>query len=342
MRKCEGSHGGEDANAPEGDPSGLAVSPPAGRVLPLAPLVMRWIIRMVRKGASGASGASGTRTRLGYCLLCLAAAAALTPSAGPAQATEAAGAARVIDLTYDVYLGGFHIFSFDVDMTLQADRYRVLAEGETRGMVDLLYAWDVKAVAEGSDLGGRIAPDSYVVESAWQSEQRSLELGFAGEGRYELRRDPPPEPDPEVDSRLPETLPPEIVDPLSLAIAASRAVARNGSCEQTLPVFDGQRRYDVFLRQVGPAILPPNEYALYDGPALRCSFRVERISGFRKTPRADRKPAAAPPILWLAEIGQDLPPLPVRYEGEIALGSIVVHLTGAEVRDAPGDLGSAE
>ena len=43
--------------------------------------------------------------------------------------------ARMVDLTYDVYLGGLHIFTFDVDMTLQPDRYHVVAEGGTQGMV---------------------------------------------------------------------------------------------------------------------------------------------------------------------------------------------------------------
>lgn len=277
-----------------------------------------------------------------------AAAAAIGLSAGPARAAESAAetaaetsAARVLDLTYDVYLGGLHIFTFDVDMNLQPDRYRVTAEGETRGMMDWLYAWDVRLAAEGSDEDGRIAPHRYVVESAWQSEQRSLELGFAAEGRYELQRDPPPEPDPDVDSRLPESLPPGIVDPLSLALAASRSLAETGRCDQTLPVFDGQRRYDLFVRHVDTAILPPSDYSIYDGPAVRCSFRVERISGFRKD-RRQGQDDGAPPLLWVAEIRADLPPLPVRYEGQIALGAIVVHLTGAEVRSVPGELEAEE
>lgn len=276
-------------------------------------------------------------TRLSSLCLALAAAGA----AAPVRAAETSPA-QVIDLTYDVYLGGLHIFTFDVDMMLQPDRYRVMAEGETRGMMDWLYAWDVRLAAEGSDEDGRLAPRNYVVESAWQSEQRSLELGFAGEGRYELQRDPPPEPDPEVDSRLPETLPPGIVDPLSLALAASRSLAENGRCDQTLPVFDGQRRYDVFVRHVDTAILPPSEYSIYDGPAVRCSFRVERISGFRKDRRQGRQGDTAPPTIWVAEIRADMPPLPVRYEGQIALGSIVVHLTGAEMRSVPGDLEAEE
>jgi hypothetical protein len=37
----------------------------------------------------------------------------------------------------------------------------------------------------------------------------------------------------------------------------------------------------------------------------------------------------------MASLRPDLPPIPVRYEGEIKLGKIVVHLTRAEFRTEP-------
>jgi hypothetical protein len=242
--------------------------------------------------------------------------------------------ARTVDLTYDVYLGGLHIFTFDIDMALQPDRYRVTAEGATQGMVGWLYEWQTKLAAEGLDRNGRIEPQRYDVESNWQGNQRTVQLGFAEEGRYDLQRTPPPEPDPDIEGGLPETLPEGIVDPLSLAVAASRVLEENGRCDQTLPVFDGQRRYDLTLTHIDAATLPPSEYSVYHGPAVRCSFSMKRISGFRKSWRTKRQVAAdaSPPTIWLAPIRQDLPPLPVRYDGAIALGNIVIHLTKAQVR----------
>lgn len=264
---------------------------------------------------------------------CLAIAGALSLAPAPAHAAEVP-AARIVDLTYDVYLGGLHIFTFDVDMTLQPDRYRVAAQGATQGMVGWLYEWQTKLAAEGLDRNGRIEPQRYDVQSNWQGNQRTVQLGFAEEGRYDLQRTPPPEPDPDVEGGLPETLPDGIVDPLSLAVVASRALEENGRCDQTLPVFDGQRRYDLTLTHIDAAALPRNEYSVYHGPAVRCSFSMKRISGFRKSWRTKRQVAAdaSPPTIWLAPIRQDLPPLPVRYDGAIALGNIVIHLTKAQVR----------
>ncbi|WP_119303697.1 DUF3108 domain-containing protein [Dongia deserti] len=277
--------------------------------------------------------------RLTFLCVGLALATAASLSSVPARAATASPA-RVIDLTYDVYLGGLHIFTFDVDMTLQPDQYRVTAEGGTRGTVGWLYKWDMKLAAEGLDQNGRIEPRRYVAETDWQSNQRTVHLGFAEGGRYDLQQTPPPEPDPDIEGGLPETLPDGIVDPLSLAVAASRTLKENGHCSQTVPVFDGRRRFDLVMQHVDEAMLPPSEYSIYQGPAVRCSFSMKRISGFRKSWRSGRQwddDSSAPPTIWVASIQQDLPPVPVRYDGAIRLGRIVVHLTNAQVRTEPAN-----
>ena len=270
--------------------------------------------------------------------LCVGLALASAAGLSPARAAEAA-AARTLDLTYEVYLGGLHIFTFDVDMTLQPDRYRVAAEGATQGMIGWLYGWQTRLVAEGLDRNGRIAPQRYDAQSNWQGNQRTVQLGFGEGGRYQLERTPPPEPDPDVEGGLPETLPEGTVDPLSLAVAASRSLAENGRCDQTLPVFDGQRRYDLTLTHIDEATLPLSDYSIYQGPAVRCSISMKRISGFRKSWRSKRQwdASSSAPTIWIAAIQPDLPPVPVRYDGAIMLGNIVIHLTKADVRT-----GSAE
>ena len=278
-------------------------------------------------------------TRLAFPSVGLALAGAVSLSCSPAQGVEAMPA-RVADLTYEIYLGGLHIFTFDVDMTLRPDRYRVTAAGGTRGVIGWLYKWDTNLTAEGFDRNGRIEPHRYVAETNWQSNQRTTQLSFMAGGRYDLQQTPPPEPDPDVEGALPDVLPEGTVDPLTFALAATRTLERSGRCDQTVPVFDGRRRFDLTVRQTGQTSLPPSGHSIYQGPAVRCSFSMKRISGFRKSGRTSRQwdaGSAAPPIIWVASIRQDLPPVPVRYEGAIALGHIVIHLTKAEVRTEPAE-----
>jgi hypothetical protein len=152
-----------------------------------------------------------------------------------------------------------------------------------------------------------------------------------------LKQDPPPEPDPDIEGALPATLPDGIVDPLSFALSASRSLAQSGRCDQTVPVFDGQRRSNAIVKQLGPTVLPPNQYSMYQGPAMRCSLGIERISGFRKSLRTNQE--SEPPVLFMASVLRDLPPVPVRYESEIKLGKMIVHLVKADFRTATSAFG---
>jgi hypothetical protein len=241
---------------------------------------------------------------------------------------------EVAQLKYDVYVGGLHIYTLAVDMVLQSGRYRLSARGETQGVVGMVYTWDTDLTADGVDRDGRVEAQRYLSRTQWQSRGRTVTLGFGANGRYTLRQDPPPEPDPDIEGALPTSLPNGVVDPLSFAIAAARALAKTGRCDQTVPVFDGQRRFNVIVTNIGPATLQPSRYSIYQGPAMRCGLGIERISGFRKSLRAKREQEerSTPPTIWVAQIKPELPPIPVRYDGEIGLGKIVVHLTDAAFR----------
>ncbi|MFN4281118.1 MAG: DUF3108 domain-containing protein [Alphaproteobacteria bacterium] len=278
------------------------------------------------------------RSRAAACAGLLLAASAMSARAAdaPLAAVSQAGQpGQIMELGYEVYLGGMHIFSLQVDMALRPGSYSVAAEGGTRGFIGWLYKWDLKVGAEGHDQAGEIRPRVYSAATDWQKNPRTMRLAFQSGGAYDVQRTPPPEPDPDDEIELPSRLPENIVDPLSLAVAATRALSENGKCEQTLPVFDGQRRYDLQIKDFGEAAIAQNRYSIYHGPATRCGFTMQRISGFSKKWRASRQwdeDSASPPTVWLAPIRAGLPPVPVRYEGAIALGNMVVHLTKAEVR----------
>jgi hypothetical protein len=261
---------------------------------------------------------------------------AAAPSTSPASTSPAStSVGRVVDLSYEVYLGGLHIFSMSVDMALRPGSYSLAAAGGTRGMIGWIYKWDVKLASEGADASGAIRPKSYSSVTDWQSTPKTMKLAFGEGGSYDVQRNPPEEIDVADEGEPPASLPAGTVDPLSLAVAATRALAASGKCEQTLPVFDGKRRYDLIVKDLGEATIAKNDYSIYAGPALRCGFTMERISGFSKKRRYTRQwdeETSAPPTVFLAQIRPDLPPLPVRYEGAIALGNLVIHLTKAEVR----------
>lgn len=261
-----------------------------------------------------------------------AAAGGPPPASRPAAVPESP---RTLQLAYQVYAGGLHIFDFDVDLSLKPDGYAIAAAGETRGMVGWIYRWTIRMAAEGAKQDGDLRPRRYDTVTDWQNQPKSMRLSFLPQGRYDVARVPPETADPNDEGELPARLPEDVVDPLSLAVIATRTLAETGRCDQALPVFDGKRRYDIRIADLGPGQVQRNRYSIYHGPAVRCRFAMERISGFSKKRRYSSQwdeETDAPPIVWMATVRDGFPPVPVRYEGAIALGSIVIHLTRAEAR----------
>ena len=263
-------------------------------------------------------------------------------AAEPVAATSAPQLARRMLLTYDVYLGGLHAFSFDLRLVLGPVGYRIDASGGTRGMTAMLYKWDVALTAQGvadglapSETGpAAVRPQRYVTVNSGRQEPRTLLLAFEDGGAYSVKQTPTPtSADADEHDDLPHRLPADIVDPLSGALLATQTLADTGRCEQTLPVFDGKRRYNLLIRDAGEARVPKSRYSVFEGAAVMCQFTMERISGFK----AKRRYASQwdddkdePPTLYLAKVRDGLPPVPVRFTGALALGSMVVHLSKVE------------
>lgn len=300
---------------------------------------------VLQRGLSGwrpSFGPGSQRWRFAALLtmLLLAASGAVTYAAStaptmpvqPHSQPQPQPSSRTMALTYEVYAGGLHIFSFDVNLSLQPERYRIAAAGGTRGITSVLYKWDVNLTAEGRHL----QPARYVTVNTGRQPTKTMQLEFAKGGSFTIMREPP-EPVDEVaeaeEGPLPTSLPSNIADPLSAGLVASQALARNGSCEQAIPVFDGKRRYNLLIHDAGTGDVPKSRISIYQGPATLCHFTMERISGFKK----HRRYAAQwdedkdePPTLWVAKVREDMPPIPVRFTGAVALGSIIVHLTKIE------------
>jgi hypothetical protein len=234
---------------------------------------------------------------------------------------------RHLVLTYEVHAGGLHVFSFEVDLGLESQGYKISASGGTRGISSFLYKWDVELAA----LGGPMRPKRYVTVSAGRQPTKTMQLDFIEDGSFSITRNlPDPAGETSEESELPSRLPDNIVDPLSATLAAARHLAATGRCEQTIPVFDGKRRYDLSFHDNGVGEVPDSRISIYRGAANLCGFTLTRISGFKKVRHyAGRSDAekVEPPKLWIAKVRDDMPPVPVRYSGTIGIGHIVVHLT---------------
>lgn len=237
---------------------------------------------------------------------------------------------RHLALTYEVYAGGMHSLTFDVALTLEPEGYRMTAVGGTRGFVSLFQKMDVTLAA----MGERMRPERYAMVNSSEQPTKTMQLKFIEGGAFSVTRNLPERHDDTAEeAELPMHLPANIADPMSAALIAAQHLDASGRCAQTLPVFDGQRRYDVTFLDKGSTQMPKSRIGVYDGTAVVCGVAIQRISGFKKPRNKSSqwdKNSDDPPTLWLARVRPDMPPVPVRFSSALPLGSVVVHLTKVE------------
>ena len=133
---------------------------------------------------------------------------------------------------------------------------------------------------------------------------------------------------PEDDDRLPvkEGMKLATIDALSAALVTSlSAMSEANRCNMSVPIFDGRRRYNVHIKgEEEQAVEGP----VYSGDAYRCELKIERIAGHSRSPWMPQRDDESADV-WFARLAPAWTPIPVRFEADIGMGSLVIHLVHA-------------
>ncbi|MFT5540219.1 MAG: hypothetical protein ACI82H_001747 [Alphaproteobacteria bacterium] len=256
----------------------------------------------------------------------------------PVVSEVGAGKEQVLTLGYNVYLGGLHIFAFTTDIALANESYSIKGRGESRGIIQVFWRWAAKLAVGGTIGPEGVRPQIYNVDTFRERRNRSMQLSFDQGGKYTTRRMPVDTPHRAAKRQLPDLVPAGTIDPLSVAMLIGRNVANGKGCNVKLPVFDGNRQYDLSFTDLGKDVVTPTHYSVFAGEAHRCQFKMKRVSGFRK-PRTYmlswNEGVLDPPEVWVAKLVPQIPPVPVRMDGDLNLGALRIYLVWAEFAGKP-------
>lgn len=245
--------------------------------------------------------------------VCWAALATAVLLAAPAIAGEP------IVLDYDIRYGPLRLVEMRTTADVDESRYTAVADVRTVGMAAMLFPWQSQARSAGRRAKSGLQPREHRSEGQYRGERRRVEIRYAEAGPVETSIEPPPEDD------FREAVPAEMlagtIDPLTATLAVL-----DSDCRGRLRIFDGRRRYDLALEDLGHGDVEPSSYRLYAGPARRCRARVEALGGFwQEDPRHSEKPTTLD--YWVAQPNPHLPPVPVYVELAGARGTLRIHLT---------------
>ena len=268
----------------------------------------------------------------------------------PTNAAEANGTARPLDLGaldiaapqtgqmlqigYEIHVGGFHLASVDLVEVVDGNHYVAATLLTTKGLAEAIDSSDIKAVSTGNIQGHLVIPRTYNSDVTTTDNHQLVGLLFDhGEPlsvdshpTYDLMRYP-----------VAPELKLNTVDPLSAALFLSlgSSVDDTAKCGRTVPIFDGKRRYNLKLNYIHDDSISLGRDGYNKGkpiPALMCRVSYERVAGF-KPPKPGRKPPQWPLIdIWLAPIkGTDFL-VPLRMQASTEFGGVVVRAVRMKVQ----------
>lgn len=237
--------------------------------------------------------------------------------AGPAAVPPAAETAP-LSLRYDVYARGLPFLSLDFRLDESAVAYKVSGTVHAQGVLGAVSDFTLHTESRGTITAEKLRPSMHDNSSRARHKERRAHLDFHRDGSVIAALTPADDPD----HRLPTAE--QVVgsvDPLTAILTIGDVVARSGSCQAKVAVYDGRRRYDLVLSDDGPGRAEHGQSA----ELRRCGLDLVKLAGF--TSDRNRPPAIEHGKVWIMPpLRAGMPPLPARIEFHSDWGPITVQV----------------
>ena len=217
-----------------------------------------------------------TRAPATFLIACLAFCSLALCNLGAAAQAEAR-----LNAHFTISMVGVSIGQLSWAVDLNAGSYTTSANGKASGALSVLVNGEGVVATRGIVENDRLRPTFFSSNVIEDGEAAGLQMTFENGGVKTLRTDAPPQthgriPVSEADRR-------GVTDPLTamliVAPPGEKAALMPAHCDRVLPVFDGQRRYDLALSFKRLDSMKIN--AGYAGPVLVCAVMLKPIAGYR-------------------------------------------------------------
>jgi hypothetical protein len=224
---------------------------------------------------------------------------------------------------FEAYYSGLLVAKGESILHWSEGRYAVGFKARSAGILDWFVSFDEDAHAVGR-IGKGITPERF--RSRNKVKDRRMELRFTANEVTIVDARPDPATDEDA-TPVPAAMRVGSLDPLSAVLALGVRTGTTGQCNSVVPVYDGRRRYDT--------VLEPRDTVTYNGPlgqasTLVCNFRFIRRAGY---PEEASQWAGVTGAVWLQQLAEGLPMMPVRMEVETRYGTGYVHMISAVRQD---------
>lgn len=246
----------------------------------------------------------------------LAVALAVVSVAGPAVAQT---------YRYRVEWGSVRLVTAEVTVTRTGERWEVRGDGTSAGPAAWFFDWEGFAESAGVVTADGLVTRRHVNGGRLGERQRSASVTWPdGRGGTPVTVTDLPA-DPAKETPIPPGSTAGTVDPFAALLTILDGLGRGGRCDGTYPVFDGRRRYDLTVKDVGRLNAPADRGpGTWSGPATGCAISSRPLGGFPIRPTVRTAPNARR-LVYAARLANGSF-APIRIEVETSIGMVVGRL----------------
>jgi Protein of unknown function (DUF3108) len=188
---------------------------------------------------------------------------------------------------YGVYWAGLHLGDVQLAMSVDGSDYTMTGEGRFSMLGGLLYNWHGDTSSRGNLTKDSPKPSLYALSYSGGDKKTDLRISFSDGAVSEVSISPKKRPSPH-NIPVPGEQLRGVLDPMTGAFLHARPDLPKADlrvCNEKIPVFDGQMRFDIVLHPRRQERIKANPGAGYSGLAAVCGVKFQPLSGYRPDDR---------------------------------------------------------
>ena len=222
---------------------------------------------------------------------------------------------------------GLHLLNTHTIIEENPTAYVIQGDFETAGLGAIFANVANRSETRGREVAGVPKPQVFDSETDRNGALQHLRVAYLPDGTPNGSVTPPPK-EPVTPVSFNELA--GTVDNLTAYFLLERQVARGGSCNLKVPVFDGRHRYDLQFSDAGQHELSPAEGQNFRGPTLACRMARREIGGFYVDKSHEEGASAG--TIWYAQLMPGDLAVPVRMAMDTEIGNVALFLAALRGR----------
>ena len=181
------------------------------------------------------------------------------------------------DYFFEVQFGNLIVGKAEVSLIKDEKKLRVKAKTKTAGFLNTFYEYQGELSSWSLKNGKAWKPHKFSTNGFFKNKNRISELSWDKDNSVSYKIDPVLDLK-EVHDIDKSTLN-KVIDPLTSIINVIESIKNTETCDQSFKIFDGRRRYDLKIKNLGKENLINDRPKSFSGNVTICGVKMIPIGG---------------------------------------------------------------